>query len=195
MYFQANNQTFFRAGEVLWNQDTSINFVKKARKKDPAGENLEFFLLDTPKTTFWMKDSTQGWTQLGPFFQNQGTFFDFQKRVGEASPTSPSPSCKLDLYDCSFIILLFNRKLTLEHLQINRIGNRRRKNEHHPAKLFWYVKSSQYLHNSGKLNINQRQLPEVFYKTRVLKNFAKFTGKHQCYNLFLNKVAGLRLLL
>ena len=26
----------------------------------------------------------------------------------------------------------------------------------------------------------------------VLRNFAKFTGKHLCQNLFLNKVAGLR---
>ena len=30
-------------------------------------------------------------------------------------------------------------------------------------------------------------------KKGILKNFAKFTGKHQCQNLFFNKVAGLRL--
>ena len=35
--------------------------------------------------------------------------------------------------------------------------------------------------------------PEVFCKKGVLRNFAKFTGKHLCQNLFLNKVAGLRL--
>ena len=33
---------------------------------------------------------------------------------------------------------------------------------------------------------------ELFCKKGVLKNFAKFTGKHPCQNLFLNKVAGLR---
>ena len=33
--------------------------------------------------------------------------------------------------------------------------------------------------------------PEVFYKKDVLRNFAKFTGKHLCQRLFLNKVAGL----
>ena len=33
-----------------------------------------------------MEDITQGWTQLGSFFQNQGTFFNFQKSAGEASP-------------------------------------------------------------------------------------------------------------
>ena len=37
----------------------------------------------------------------------------------------------------------------------------------------------------------QKQLPEVFLKKGVLKNFAKFTGKHLCQGLFFNKVAGL----
>ena len=27
-------------------------------------------------------------------------------------------------------------------------------------------------------------LPEVFYKEDVLKNFAKFTGKHLCWSFF-----------
>ena len=31
--------------------------------------------------------------------------------------------------------------------------------------------------------------PEVFCKNGVLKNFAKFTGKHLCKSLFFNKVA------
>ena len=31
--------------------------------------------------------------------------------------------------------------------------------------------------------------PEVFYKNGVLRNFAKFTGKHLWQGLFLNKVA------
>ena len=34
--------------------------------------------------------------------------------------------------------------------------------------------------------------PEVFYKKDVLKNFAKFTGKHLHQNLFFSKVADLR---
>ena len=33
--------------------------------------------------------------------------------------------------------------------------------------------------------------PEAFFKLGVLKNFAKFTGKHLCQSLFFNKVAGL----
>ena len=39
----------------------------------------------------------------------------------------------------------------------------------------------------------QKQSLEVFYKKRVLKNFAKFTGKHLCGSLFFNKIAGWRL--
>ena len=38
----------------------------------------------------------------------------------------------------------------------------------------------------------QKQPPEVFYKKGVLRNFAKFTGKHLCHSLFFNKVARLR---
>ena len=33
----------------------------------------------------------------------------------------------------------------------------------------------------------QKQLPEVFCKKGVLRNFAKFTGKHLCQSLFFNK--------
>ena len=33
---------------------------------------------------------------------------------------------------------------------------------------------------------------QMFFKIGVLKNFAIFTGKHLCCNLFFNKVAGLR---
>ena len=34
--------------------------------------------------------------------------------------------------------------------------------------------------------------PEVFCRIGVLRNFAKFTGKHLCQSLFFNKVTGLR---
>ena len=33
---------------------------------------------------------------------------------------------------------------------------------------------------------------EVFFKKGVLRNFQKFTGKHQCQNFYFNKVAGIR---
>ena len=35
--------------------------------------------------------------------------------------------------------------------------------------------------------IHQKQLPEVFYKKGVLRNFAKFTGKHLCQSLCFNR--------
>ena len=54
---------------------------------------MQFFFLDTLKTTFRMANLTQGWTKSGHFFsQNQGTFFDFYKGAGGASP----PSCMPD---------------------------------------------------------------------------------------------------
>ena len=34
--------------------------------------------------------------------------------------------------------------------------------------------------------------PELFCKKGVIRNFAKFTGKHLCQSLFFNKVSGLR---
>ena len=36
----------------------------------------------------------------------------------------------------------------------------------------------------------QKQPPEEFWKKGVLSNFVKFTGKHLCQGLFLNKVTG-----
>ena len=41
-----------------------------------------------------------------------------------------------------------------------------------------------------KKHRNQKQPPEVFCKKKgVLRNFAKFTGKHLCQSLFFIKVA------
>ena len=36
----------------------------------------------------------------------------------------------------------------------------------------------------------EKQPPELFYKKSVVKNFAKFTGKHLCHRIFFNKVLG-----
>ena len=38
--------------------------------------------------------------------------------------------------------------------------------------------------------LNRSSRPEVFCEKGVLRNFAKFTGKHLCQSLFFNKVAG-----
>ena len=37
----------------------------------------------------------------------------------------------------------------------------------------------------------EEQPAEEFCKTGILRNFAKFTGKHLCQSSFINKVAGL----
>ena len=39
---------------------------------------------------------------------------------------------------------------------------------------------------------NKNSRPQMFRKKAVLRNFAKFTGKHLCQNLFFNKFAGKR---
>ena len=46
------------------------HFVKNTQEKGPAEKILEFFLQDTFKTTFRMKNLTQRWTQSRSFFQN-----------------------------------------------------------------------------------------------------------------------------
>ena len=42
-----------------------------------------------------------------------------------------------------------------------------------------------------KVNVRSSH-PKIFCNNIVLKNFAKFTGKHLCQNLFFNKVSGLQ---
>ena len=42
------------------------------------------------------------------------------------------------------------------------------------------------------ITITRSSLPEVFCKTGVLRNFAKFTGKHLCQSIFFNKKAEVR---
>ena len=38
----------------------------------------------------------------------------------------------------------------------------------------------------------QKKPPEMFCKKGVLRNFAKYTGKHLCQSLFFDKVVGLQ---
>ena len=71
---------------------TDKHFVKNTRKKDPQGKILEVFLLVTLKTRFSMEDSSQGWTQLGPFFPKSGHFFRFPHPLPPAPPPTPPPS-------------------------------------------------------------------------------------------------------
>ena len=44
----------------------------------------------------------------------------------------------------------------------------------------------------GSWSLVRSSHPELFCRKGVLRNFAKFTGKHLCQSLFFNKVAGLR---
>ena len=62
------------------------------------------------------------------------------------------------------------------------------RNNRHPM-----VETSERYFLMGLLQRNVKSSPsEVFCKKGVLKNFAKFTGKHLHQRLVFNKVAGLR---
>ena len=45
------------------------------------------------------------------------------------------------------------------------------------------------LYQVHKFAMNRSSRPEVFCNKDIFKNFSKFTGKHLCQSLFLNKVA------
>ena len=66
------------------------HFIKKSRKKVPHGKYLKFFPLDTLKTTFWMANLTEGWTQLGHFFPKIRALFLIFKKWQGRSPPLPS---------------------------------------------------------------------------------------------------------
>ena len=54
----------------------------------------------------------------------------------------------------------------------------------------WTICKYVYTQMCENLLIPRSRRPEVFCKNGVLRNFAKFTGKHLCQSLFFNKVAG-----
>ena len=86
------------------------HFIKNTRNRGPAGNILKFFLLDTLKTTFSMKNLPQRWTQPGPFLQNQGTFFDFQKGLGRP-PLFPPGSAPVSVAEYAPISLNISKYL------------------------------------------------------------------------------------
>ena len=55
------------------------------------------------------------------------------------------------------------------------------------------IKTKKYERSAlGLLGMIRSSRPEAFYEKDVLRNFAKFTGKHLCQGLFFNKLAGPR---
>ena len=49
-----------------------------------------------------------------------------------------------------------------------------------------------YIKSEYLPQFSRSSYPELFRINDVLRNFAKFTGKHLCHSLFFNKFAGLR---
>ena len=81
-------EIFLGRGDFMKFGHFNKHLVKNTRKEGPTGKNFAFFSLDTLKTTFRMEKITQSWIQSGPFFQNQGTFLDFEKKGKRDFPTS-----------------------------------------------------------------------------------------------------------
>ena len=99
--WQARNQEFFRAGEVSWNEGTSINVSCEAHKRKALQRKIfVFFLQDALKITFQLRILTHGYTQTGQIFPKSGHFFAksglffsiFKKRLGRPPPILPA-SC------------------------------------------------------------------------------------------------------
>ena len=76
----------------MWNFSTSINISLKTQdEKASQGNILEFFLQGTIKTTFWMENLTDRWTQSRPFYPKSRLFFRFSKKDrGELLHLHPS---------------------------------------------------------------------------------------------------------
>ena len=89
---QARNQESFRAGEFSRNQGTSINISSTTHeRKAPQGKNMGFFLLETLKTTFKMRNLIQYGHNQSIFCPKLGHFFSkFWERAGETTPPTPS---------------------------------------------------------------------------------------------------------
>ena len=79
---QMCNQKLFRTGGGRFVKlgHFDKHFIKNTRKRGPTRKHfLEIFLLGTRKTTFWIENLTQRWTQSGPFFPKSEHIFKFQK--------------------------------------------------------------------------------------------------------------------
>ena len=81
IFDQGCNQEFFRAGEVSWNNDTSINISSVTlERKVLQGKISEFFFLCTLKKAFQMGNLTHRRSQSRHIFSKSGHFFEFSKK-------------------------------------------------------------------------------------------------------------------
>ena len=82
---------FWGAREVLWNYGTLINILSKTQEeKAKQGNILEFFLLDTLKTIFWIKIGAKDECNQGLFSKVGALFSIFKKGQLEGLPLSLS---------------------------------------------------------------------------------------------------------
>ena len=83
---------------------------------------MELFLLDTLKITFGMEESSQGWTQLGPFFPRSGHFFSiFKQEQGRSPPPHLFARLGRSIIKFAFAFILVER--SCKSLEANFVGN------------------------------------------------------------------------
>ena len=89
---QARKQEFFRAGEFSRNHGTSINISFTTHKRKAAQWKIwAFFLVETLKTKFKMRNLTQDGQNQGIFFPKLAQFFPiFEKEKGKSLPPPSS---------------------------------------------------------------------------------------------------------
>ena len=81
-------------------------------------------------------------------------------------------------------------EIRLFEIQLNRFSTSRLFSHEAPFFVAEIFDNGKYKkHATNKIRSSR---PKVFCKKGVLKNFAKFTGKHLCQSFFFNKVAALR---
>ena len=89
IHVKACNQEFFRLEEFSWNQGTSVNISSTIH---------ENFLLETLKSTFQMRNSTQDYHNQGIFSKIRTFFPVFEKGQGRPTPSSYAPDIIHYLY-------------------------------------------------------------------------------------------------
>ena len=86
---------------------------------------------------------------------------------------------------------VFFRLFCFQSVALQKITRIFEQNMMHFQLMFWNFRSY-CCQTVIKTNLARSSRWEVFCKKGAFKNFAKFTGKHLCQCLFLNKVANLR---
>ena len=106
MCLYACNQKFFRAGEVSWNQGTSINISSKTKEKRPHREM--FYSPRYPYKYILNGQFNSKMNTIRAFFPKSGHFFQFLKvERGGLTPLLSYMPVSVTLYVSIFLNILY----------------------------------------------------------------------------------------